>query len=136
MKLGGFTDELHGAPIVASAYVKSLTDGRFVLVNPMGAGGEVNLGKMARLIIGNVDVLVGSRRSQTLDAQLFLLHGIDVRTYRVVALKSQQHFRGGFKDLAGTIIRTDTPGFTTSNLTDLPFQRIQRPIWPLDPLPT
>ena len=52
----------------------------------------------------------------------------------VVALKSQQHFRGGFKDLAGTIIRTDTPGFTTSNLSNLPFQRIQRPIWPLDAL--
>ena len=136
VKLGGFTDELHGAPIGATAYVKSLTDGRFVLVNPMGAGGEVNLGKMARLIIGNVDVLVGSRRAQTLDAQLFLLHGIDVRTYRVVALKSQQHFRGGFKDLAGTIIRTDPPGFTTSNLANLPFTRIRRPIWPLDPLPT
>ena len=44
-------DELHGAPIVATAYVNLsfVPDGRFVLVNPMGAGGEVNLGKMARL---------------------------------------------------------------------------------------
>jgi microcystin degradation protein MlrC len=94
----------------------------------------VNLGKMARLIIGNVDVIVGSNRAQTLDAQLFLLHGIDVRTYRVVAIKSQQHFRGGFQGLAGTIIRTDTPGFTTSNLDSLPFEHIARPIWPLDDL--
>ena len=133
--LGGFTDELHGAPIAAKAYVKSLTDGRFKLVNPMGAGSIVDLGPMARLIIGNVDVLVGSRRSQTLDAQLFLLHGIDVRTMRIVALKSQQHFRGGFQDLAGTIIRADTPGFTTSDLSLLPFRHIRRPIWPLDPLP-
>jgi microcystin degradation protein MlrC len=135
VRLGGFSDELHGAPVEASAYVKSVTDGRFILVNPMGAGSEVNLGQMARLVIGNVDVIVGSRRAQTLDAQLFLLHGIDVRTYRVVALKSHQHFRGGFQQLAGTIIRTDTPGFTTSNLSNLPFRHIRRPIWPLDPLP-
>jgi microcystin degradation protein MlrC len=54
---------------------------------------------------------------------------------RVVALKSHQHFRGGFQQLAGTIIRADTPGFTTSNLRDLPFRNIRRPIWPLDPLP-
>jgi len=121
--------------VQASAYVKSLTDGRFILVNPMGAGSEVNLGKMARLVIGNVDVIVGSNRAQTLDAQLFLLHGIDVRDYRVVALKSHQHFRGGFQQLAGTIIRCDTPGLTTSNLSDLPFRNITRPIWPLDPLP-
>ena len=135
VSLGGFTDALHGAPVMAEAYVKTLTDGKFILVNPMGAGSVVDLGKMVRLIIGNVDVLVGSNRAQTLDAQLFLLHGIDVHSMRVIALKSQQHFRGGFQDIAGTIIRADTPGFTTSDLSQLPYKNIARPIWPLDPLP-
>lgn len=135
VKLGGFTDELHGAPIETEAYVKVLSDGKFHLTNPMGAGSLVDLGPMARLVIGNVDVIVGSNRAQTLDDQLFLLHGIDVTKMRIVALKSHQHFRGGFQQLAGTIIRTDTPGFTTSNLWNLPYERIVRPIWPLDPLP-
>ena len=131
--LGGFTDDLHGAPIKATAYVKAVTDGRFILVNPMGAGRQVDLGRMARLVIGHVDVIVGSKRAQTLDAQLFLLHGIDVRTYRIVALKSQQHFLAGFRDIAGTMIRCDTPGLTTSKLEQLPYKNIRRPIWPLDP---
>jgi microcystin degradation protein MlrC len=135
VRLGGFSDDLHGAPIAANAYVKALTDGRFRLTNPMGAGSQVNLGPMARLVIGNVDVIVGSRRAQTLDDQLFLLHGIDVRRMRVVALKSHQHFRGGFREIAGTNIRCDTPGLTTSNLANLPYRRISRPVWPLDPLP-
>lgn len=135
VKLGGFWDELHGPPIEADAYVKSLTDGRFPLTNPMGAGRIVDLGKMARLVIGNVDVIVSSERSQTLDPGPFLLHGIDVSSYRILAIKSQQHFRGGFTNIAGTIIRADTPGLTTSNLSLLPFKRIRRPIWPLDPLP-
>ena len=134
--LGGFTDELHGAPITTMAYVKTTTDGKFILVNPMGAGRQVDLGRMARLVIGNVDVIVGSKRAQTLDAQLFLLHGIDVRSYRVVAFKSQQHFLAGFQDIAGTIIRCDTPGLTTSNLDHLQYRNIRRPIWPLDPMPT
>jgi microcystin degradation protein MlrC len=47
-------------------------------------------------------------------------------------LKSTQHFQGRFTYLAGTIIRTDPPGITTSNLAQLPYQRIRRPIWPLD----
>lgn len=134
VQLGGFTDELHGAPIDTEAYVKTLTDGRFNLTNPMGAGSLVDAGKMARLVIGNVDVLVATERSQTLDGEVFLLHGIDVRRSRIVALKSQQHFRGGFQELAGTIIRTDPPGFTTSNLLNHPYKRITRPIWPLDAL--
>lgn len=135
IRLGGFTDDLHGAPVETDAYVKVLSDGRFTLTNPMGAGSLVDLGPMARLVIGNVDVIVGSRRAQTLDDELFLLHGIDVRRQRIVCLKSQQHFRGGFEHLAGMTIRSDTPGLTTSNLSSLPYRRIRRPIWPLDPLP-
>ena len=52
--------------------------------------------------------------------------------YKIVALKSQQHFRAGFDAVAGKIIRTDPPGITTSNLANLPYKRVQRPIWPLD----
>jgi microcystin degradation protein MlrC len=132
VRLGGKWDELHGAPVEATAYVKCLTDGRFRYTTPMGAGRQVDLGQMARLVIGNVDVLVSSVRTQTLDAEVFLLHGIDVRRYRIVGLKSQQHFRAGFDHLAGTTIRCDTPGLTTSDLTQLPFTRLTRPMWPLD----
>jgi microcystin degradation protein MlrC len=132
VRLGGKTDELHGAPVEAEAYVKCLTDGRFRYTTPMGAGFAAELGPMARLVIGNVDVLVSSVRTQTLDPEVFLLHGIDVTRYRVVAIKSQQHFRAGFAGVAGTIVRCDTPGLTTSNLSYLPYQRVKRPIWPLD----
>jgi microcystin degradation protein MlrC len=135
VKLGGFTHEVYGAPIEAEAYVKCLTDGEFVLTSPMGAGNVVRLGKMARLVIGNVDVIVGSERTQTLDPGPFLLHGIDVTTYRIAALKSHQHFRGGFTGIAGTVIRVDTPGLGSTDLTKLPFTRLDRPLWPFDPLP-
>ncbi len=67
-----------------------------------------------------------------LDAELFLLHGIDISRYKIVALKSQNHFRAAFEPLAGEIIRTDPPGWTTSNLNQLEFERVRRPIWPLD----
>ncbi len=132
VRLGGKTDRLHGAPVEAWAYVKALTDGRFRYTTPMGAGRQADLGPMARLAIGNVDVLVSSVRTQTLDAEVFLLHGIDVSRSRIVALKSQQHFRAGFEGLAGTIVRCDTPGLTTVDLGQLPYRRIARPIWPLD----
>jgi microcystin degradation protein MlrC len=132
VSIGGKTDTLHGKPVETSAYVKALTDGQFVHTTPMGAGAKVNLGPMARLVIGNVDVIISSIRTQTLDQEPFLLHGIDVTRYKVVCLKSQQHFRAGFEHLAGEIIRCDTPGATSSNLDTMPFERIQRPIWPLD----
>ena len=132
-RIGGKTDPaLLGAPLEVSAYVKSVTDGRFITQSRMGRGGLREMGQMARLVVGNVDVIVGSESAQTIDAELFLLHGIDVTRCKLVALKSQNHFRAGFEGLTERIIRADSAGWTTSNLHNFNYQRITRPIWPLD----
>ena len=132
--LGGKTDKIHGEPIqVENAYVKCLTDGVFIASTPvMFQGCEVSTGKSARVTIGNVDVIVGSVRNQTFDDRLFALHGIDVRDYKVVALKSTHHFRGIFQDIASEIITADSPGIVTSNFSLLEYRHIKRPIYPLD----
>ncbi|HVB11217.1 MAG TPA: M81 family metallopeptidase [Bacillota bacterium] len=132
VRLGGKTYPIHGEPVEATAYVKSLTDGRFVLSTPMGRGMLQDLGRMARLEIGGVDVLVASVRTQVLDAEAFLLHGIDVRRCNLVVVKSENHFRAGFRDLATQILTADTPGLTSSNLRAFPYARVRRPVWPLD----
>lgn len=132
VRLGGKTDDLHGAPVEAAAYVKCLTDGCFRLTTPMGRGMRTEIGPMARLRIGGVEVLVGSRRNQVLDDEIFRLHGIDVRRYRIVAVKSSAHFRAGFTQLATAIIAADAPGATTLDLSGFPYHRIRRTIWPLD----
>ncbi|MFZ5823073.1 MAG: M81 family metallopeptidase [Bacillota bacterium] len=132
VRLGGKTDTLHGAPVEATAYVKALTDGRFRLTTPMWRGMQLDLGPCARLQIGGVDVIVTSQRQQTLDDEVFLLHGIDVRRYKIVGLKSSSHFRAGFNHLARAIIPADSPGATTLQVQVFPYQRIRRPIWPLD----
>lgn len=133
VSIGGKIDPDHlGAALRAKAYVKAVTDGSYITTSPMGQGGQRDLGKMARLVIGGVDVLVGSESHQTIDTGPFLLHGISVDRYKVVGLKSQNHFRAGYEPIASKIIRTDPPGWTTSNLKQLNYQRISRPIWPLD----
>jgi microcystin degradation protein MlrC len=133
VQLGGKTDRLHGDPIPVRAYVKVLSDGRFVQSSPMWRGKPVNLGKSARLVIGGVDVLVCSVSSQTFDEQVFLLHGIDVSQYKIVALKSSQHFRARFESIAANIVTVDSPGLSSRNLSFFHYQRIPRPSYPLDP---
>ena len=132
VRLGGKTDTLHGTPIEAEAYVKALTDGQFRLTTPMGRGMLTDLGPSARLRIGGIDIIVASERNQVLDDEVFLLHGIDVRRRKIVALKSSAHFRAGFTPLAAAIITADVPGATTLHLENFTHHRIRRPIWPLD----
>lgn len=132
--LGGKTDQIHGEPIeVKDAVVKSLTDGSYRTANGVqGYGTRFSIGKTARVQIGNVDVIVGSIRFQTMDDRIFLLNGIAVSDYKIVALKSSQHFRDCFEKLAKGIVTADPPGIHTANFSQLKYDRLTRPIYPLD----
>jgi microcystin degradation protein MlrC len=131
VELGGKADALHGGPLPLTAYVKCLSDGRFVRT-AMGRGAPVDLGKTARLQVDGVDILVSSFREQVFDPEVFLLHGIDVIRYTIVALKSAQHFRAGFAALARAIITADSPGLTTVQIGGFPRRRGPGLLWPLD----
>ena len=134
--LGGKHDELHGAPLNLEVYVKTLSDGRFIHTSPMLAGLGARYGPMARLQVGGrggLDILVGSERSQVFDEEVFALHGIDVRDYDLVVLKSSQHFRAGFSELATEIITADSPGLTTLRVENFVHPRVDGPRWPIDP---
>lgn len=132
LALGGRYNELHGAPLPVRAYVKALHDGRITL-QAMFRGAPLNLGPLARLVVDGMDVIVASRRSQTFDPEPFLAVGIDVRRYRYVALKSSNHFRAGFRDIAGTIVTADPPGLTTHHIEVFSRTRARVPLWPIDP---
>jgi microcystin degradation protein MlrC len=132
VNLGGKTDQLHGEPIALKAYVKALTDGSFITSSPMGKGTPVNLGKSVRLQANGVDILVCSVKTQVLDEQIFLLHGIDVTAYKIVALKSSQHFRASFEPICAQIVTVDSPGLTTLQFQSFDYKRLNRPIYPLD----
>ena len=132
VSLGGKTDDLHGAPLELAAYVKTLHDGRLKML-AMVKGASLNLGPMARLVVDGIDIVVASNRSQTFDIGPFLAVGIDVTAYPIVALKSSNHFRAGFQDIAGTIITAHPPGLTTHHVEIFDRVRAPGPLWPIDP---
>lgn len=131
LRLGGKHGDLHGPAIDLSCVVRTLTDGRIVLQHMM-QGVLVDLGPSARLHCDGVDVIVTSHPFQTLDAEIFLLHGIDVTRCSVVGLKSSQHFRAGFRHLAGATLTADAPGLTTNHVETFDHPRAGRPLWPVD----
>jgi len=130
-ELGAKHDDLHGTPLSVRGTVRCLTDGRLTL-HAMLAGTVLELGPGCRVTVGGVDIVVLSKPFQTIDPGVFVMHGIDVTRYRVVALKSSQHFRAGFRDLAAQIITADSPGLTTNRVEVFDHARSGRPLWPVD----
>lgn len=131
VRLGGKHDDLHGSPIPLTARVKCITDGRFEL-QVMMRGYRLDLGPTCRLQVDGLDVVVTSKPWQTMDTEIFLLHGIDVTRMTIVGLKSSNHFRAGFRDIAAEIITADSPGLTTNRVEVFDHTRAARPLWPTD----
>jgi microcystin degradation protein MlrC len=132
LELGGKTDTIHGKTLSIKAYIQSLSDGNFTHTSKMLEGKKATIGKSARLKVDNVDIIVASIRTQTFDEQIFLLHGIDVIQYKIVALKSSQHFRAAFQKISREIITVDSRGLSSNNLDSFNYKRVNRPIFPLD----
>ena len=78
-------------------------------------------------------MLVGSRRSQVFDREVFTLNGIDVNTRDLIVLKSSQHFRAGFASFAKDIVSADSPGLSTLRIENFVYHRLDGPRYPLDP---
>ena len=131
--LGGKTDRLHGDPIrLEDAYVKTISDGRAVCLSPMGKGSIMDIGLTVRLQIGNVDVVVSTRRMQEKDKRPFEIVGIDVTEMRIIGLKSAQHFRAWWKDHSVAIVPCDPPGVHCSDLNQYEFMYVDKTYYPFN----
>ena len=69
----------------------------------------------------------------TVDPELFRSHGIDPVHCKIVVVKSPNGFRAAYEPIAKGIFLVDTPGVSTAKFARLPFKRVPRPIYPLDP---
>jgi len=134
IRLGGKTLPLAGDPLfIENAQIMNLCEGNYISAAPINKGIPMNYGKSARLKKGNVEFIVVSVRYQTLDDGPFIMTGADMSNYRIVGLKSMNHFRGYFAPRADAIITADTPGARAANLLFYPYAHVKRPIYPLDP---
>ena len=131
LRLGGKVGPLSGDPLDVQAEVVLLrTDARQALF----ARGEPRaaLGRTALLRIDGVEVVVNTERQQVFDPRVFTEHGIDPTARRLLVVKSTTHFRNGFAPLASAILDCDTPGSVTTDPALLSYQRLRRPMAPLD----
>jgi microcystin degradation protein MlrC len=112
--------------------VRALSAGEWTVSGPMYTGVRVSTGPTALLDTGQVQIIVVSRHHEPWDKGIFTIVGIDPTSKRYLLLKSRIHYRAGFADIARHTVRCDGTGVTSSDNKLFSFQRLRRPIYPLD----
>ncbi len=135
--LGGKTDmpsiNRKGQPLRVSGKVTNLSDGNYVITGPMMTGMKATVGDSAVLELpGNVEIIICSIRLEPYDIGPYTQAGIDPATKKYILLKSRQHFRAGFEDIALHIVMVPGGGVCSSDYDLFDFQNIPRPMYPLD----
>lgn len=120
-------------PLQVTGRVKLLSDGKFPATVAMSRGLTMNMGHAGVLRLANdVDVVVISRHIEPFDPGCFRSMGIEPLARRYVMLKSRVHYRVGFRDMAKEVIECAGVGVCTSDYSQLTFNNVRRPIFPLD----
>jgi microcystin degradation protein MlrC len=120
LSLGGKMDPVNGQPLTVSGHVVSI-----YAEDPVG-------GQMALVRQGGVDVIISSRRKPHHYRQDFTQWGIEPEAYKVVAVKIG-YLVPELRQMARHSLLALTPGAVNQDIPSLTYQRITRPIYPLDP---
>jgi microcystin degradation protein MlrC len=136
LEAGGKADR-NAPPVHVEGTVEVLHDGRYVEEQPRHGGIRVNnQGPTAvvRMAGDNRVILTTLRHPPFSLGQLTSL-GVRPEAARVLVVKAAVAYKAAYAPIAGRIIEVDTPGLTAANPARFTYQKIRRPIVPLDPDP-
>jgi len=120
-------------PLQVTGRVKTIVDGKYRAKGPMAAGTQQDMGHAVVLDTGQVEIVLFSRHVEPFDVNTLLSVGIDTMHKRYVMLKSRIHWRAGMSHLAKAVVECAGVGVCTSDYGQHHFERLRRPIYPLDP---
>ena len=81
-----------------------------------------------------VTLLLTSRPTPPMDLGQWLSQGLDPAKFAFIGAKAAVAHRGAYAPIAERMLWVDTPGPCSSKLDSFKFRKLQRPIFPLDPM--
>jgi len=134
LRVGANCDRLHGEAIEIHGTVRLLSDGVYRNAGPMRDGMLEDQGRTAVLDAGGVLVVLTERRMPMWNLQQLRALGIEPTRLRIVVVKAAIAYRAAYAPIAAKIIEVDTPGLSTADVRRFHYTRLERPMYPLDPL--
>jgi microcystin degradation protein MlrC len=130
LRIGGKIGPLSGAPLDLVCTVKSLVPG---MIMTGLSGSPAAVGNAALVEADGIEIVLITVRAQALHTDVFTQLGCRLEEKALIVVKSAQHFHAAFSQVARHIVYADAPGSVALDLRALPYRRVRRPKWPMDP---
>ncbi len=113
VRLGGKMGPSSGDPLDLNVRVKGLVRDLVQRWPQTDGHADVPCGDSALLDCDGIDVTVISNRHQAFGTELFSAFGVDPASYRLIVVKSINHFASAYAPLAAAIVHMSPPGALT-----------------------
>ena len=134
MSVGGRTDRRHGEPYDDEFTVLGLYDGKFHEPQPRHGGfTDCDQGPTA-VVRGDsgITVMLTTRRMPPFSLRQLTAFDVDPGTFHVLVAKGVNAPVAAYQPVCRHLIRVNTPGCTTADLTMLDYQHRRRPMFPFE----
>ena len=132
LPLGGDVATAFFKPIEVTGRVRKIADGQIALADAHQR--EIDMGKTVVFDAGNVTLLISELRGVAGNVpDVYRAFGVEPRDYKMAVLKTASNFQY-FAPISSQVIRVDTAGPGQSDVFTLPWRRLPRPIYPLEPI--
>jgi microcystin degradation protein MlrC len=137
LTIGGRCSRLDPGPLELTVELLRRGEGRFALEDKRShlasmCGDTFDMGPCAVVRHSGITILLTSHKTPPFDLGQWRSQGIEPRDLSVIGVKAAVAHRHAYDPIATQMLWVDTPGPCTSNLKSLPFQKVRRPIFPLD----
>ena len=132
LAVGGHAAPKFFTPLIVTGVVGRIHRGMVPLRNYYQS--EIDMGCTVVFQVGPVTLLVSEYRGVAGNLpDVYEFMGIEPKQYKAAVLKTASNFQY-FAHLSSQVIRVDTTGPGQSDVFSLPWSRIPRPVYPLDPI--
>lgn len=137
LAIGGKGSCLDAGPLSLEVELISRSDGKFELEDKQSHlasmfGNHFDMGPCAVAKHEGILILLTSNKTPPFDLGQWRSQGIEPTKLSVIGVKAAVAHRRAYDPIAARTFWVDTPGPCSSNLKTLPFQKVTRPIYPLD----
>ena len=130
LSVGGHAATKFFTPLQVTGTVRRIGSGRVRLDEHRSP--EIDMGRTVVFEVGPVTMLVSELRGVAGNLpQVYRAFGVEPTEYKMAVLKTASNFQY-FASISSQVIRCDTRGPGQSDVQGLPWQRVPRPIYPLD----
>ena len=139
LAIGGKGNPFDAGPLTLEVELVRRSDGRFDLEDLhshliASQGRHIDMGPSAVVRHRGITILLTTHRTPPNDLGQWRSQGIDPEDFAVIGIKAGVAHRRAYDPIAAASFNVATPGPCTSDPAALPYRRLRRPIFPLDPL--